>query len=51
MVFWDNVVADVAEAFRTAVVDQLGEAAAPRTPDIGGDARTEDVVADLRDRV
>jgi tartrate dehydrogenase/decarboxylase/D-malate dehydrogenase len=40
-----------ATALRTAVEAQLADPAAPRTPDIGGDAGTEAVVADLRDRV
>ena len=42
---------DAAEALRVAVADQLADPDAPRTPDIGGDAGTEDVVADLHDRI
>ncbi|WP_416841797.1 isocitrate/isopropylmalate dehydrogenase family protein [Haloferax sp. DFSO52] len=34
-----------------AVETQLADSDAPRTPDLGGDARTSAVVADLRDRL
>ncbi|SHG41026.1 isocitrate/isopropylmalate dehydrogenase family protein [Halobaculum gomorrense] len=34
-----------------AVEDQLADSSAPRTPDLGGDAGTASVLADLRDRV
>ena len=40
-----------AAALWDAVVEQLADADAPRTPDIGGSAGTEAVVEDLRDRV
>jgi len=40
-----------AERLEDAVAAQLADAAAPRTPDLGGDAGTEAVVADLRDRL
>ena len=50
MLFDDLGEADAAEALWTAVADQLADPDAPRTPDLGGDAGTEDVVADLRDR-
>lgn len=34
-----------------AVADQLADPDAPRTPDLGGDAGTDAVVADLRERL
>jgi len=40
-----------ADALWDAVADQLADSAAPRTPDLGGDSTTEDVVADLRARI
>jgi tartrate dehydrogenase/decarboxylase/D-malate dehydrogenase len=40
-----------AASLRAAVEAQLADPAAPRTPDIGGDAGTEAVVADLRERL
>ena len=42
---------DAAETLRTGVETQLADGSAPRTPDLGGDAGTEDVVADLIDRL
>ena len=42
---------DAAADLRTAVVDQLADADAPRTPDLGGDAGTDPVVSDLRERL
>lgn len=41
----------VAEELRTAVAAQLADTSAPRTPDIGGDAGTEEVATDLRSRI
>jgi tartrate dehydrogenase/decarboxylase/D-malate dehydrogenase len=41
----------VAEALWDGVADQLADADAPRTADIGGDATTEAVVDDLHDRI
>lgn len=41
----------LADALWDAVAEQLADESAPRTPDLGGDAGTDDVVADLRDRV
>lgn len=41
----------VARELRTAVAEQLADASAPRTPDIGGDAGTEQVANDLRARI
>ena len=40
-----------AESLWTAVVDQLADESAPRTPDIGGAAGTAAVAADLRSRL
>jgi tartrate dehydrogenase/decarboxylase/D-malate dehydrogenase len=40
-----------ADALWDAVVDQLADGAAPRTPDLGGDAGTAAVVSDLRERL
>ncbi|WP_458186993.1 3-isopropylmalate dehydrogenase [Haladaptatus sp. NG-WS-4] len=40
-----------ATALWDAVAAQLADETAPRTPDLGGDADTVDVVADLRDRL
>lgn len=34
-----------------AVAEQVADESAPRTPDLGGDAGTEDVIADLHDRL
>ena len=51
MLFDDLGEADAAEVLWDAVANQLADPDAPRTPDLGGDAATEDVVADLRDRV
>ena len=41
----------VADALWDAVANQLADPAAPRTPDLGGDATTSEVIADLRDTV
>ena len=41
----------VGRALRSAVEAQLADADAPRTPDIGGDAGTEEVAEDLRARI
>jgi tartrate dehydrogenase/decarboxylase/D-malate dehydrogenase len=43
--------AAVAERLEAVVREQLAESGAPRTPDLGGDATTEAVVADLRERL
>ncbi len=51
MLFDDLGESGAAEALWGAVEAQLADPDAPRTPDLGGDATTEDVVADLRDRV
>ena len=51
MLFDDLGEAGAAETLWDAVADQLADPDAPRTPDLGGDATTEDVVTDLRDRV
>ena len=40
----------VGDALRTAVAEQL-RGGGPRTPDVGGDAGTERVASDLRDRI
>jgi tartrate dehydrogenase/decarboxylase/D-malate dehydrogenase len=40
-----------ADALWDAVTDQVADGGAPRTPDLGGDATTEDVIADLRNRL
>jgi tartrate dehydrogenase/decarboxylase/D-malate dehydrogenase len=40
-----------ADAIWTAVADNLIDEDAPRTEDLGGDATTADVVADIRDRL
>lgn len=42
---------EVADTLRQGVVDQLADTSAPRTPDIGGEATTEDVIVDLRSRL
>ncbi|WP_254546742.1 tartrate dehydrogenase [Halomarina pelagica] len=42
---------DAADALWDAVSAQLDDPGAPRTPDLGGDAGTEDVTADLRSRL
>ena len=51
MLFEDLGETTAGNALWSAVVDQLAEESAPRTPDIGGTAGTEDVVADLRARL
>jgi tartrate dehydrogenase/decarboxylase/D-malate dehydrogenase len=51
MLFDDLGETGAGDALWSAVVDQLGDESAPRTPDIGGAAGTEDVVADLRSRL
>ena len=51
MLFADLGEGSAAEALWTAVVDQLADDAAPRTPDIGGSAGTDAVAADLRSRL
>jgi len=43
--------ASAAERLRDAVRAQLADRTAPRTPDLGGNADTEAVVGDLRDRL
>jgi tartrate dehydrogenase/decarboxylase/D-malate dehydrogenase len=43
--------ADAAGALRRAVEAQLADGEAPRTPDLGGDAGTDEVAADLRSRL
>ena len=49
---WDHLGEPaVGRALRSAVEEQLADADAPRTPDIGGDAGTEDVTDDLRARL
>jgi tartrate dehydrogenase/decarboxylase/D-malate dehydrogenase len=40
-----------ADALWDAVTEQVADPDAPRTPDLGGEAATEDVVTDLRDRL
>ena len=42
---------DASQRLWNAVAEQLADASAPRTPDLGGDAGTKDVVADLRNRL
>ncbi|MDS0295713.1 isocitrate/isopropylmalate dehydrogenase family protein [Halogeometricum luteum] len=42
---------DVADALREGVAAQLADESAPRTPDIGGEGTTEEVVSDLRTRL
>lgn len=42
---------EVAQELRTTVAEQLADARAPRTPDIGGDSGTEQVATDLRTRI
>ena len=51
MLFDDLGETDAADALWTAVTDQIADDSAPRTPDIGGTAGTEDVAADLRSRL
>jgi len=51
MLFDDLGETAAADALWTAVADQLADGSAPRTPDIGGTAGTEAVVADLRSRL
>ncbi|MDS0222313.1 isocitrate/isopropylmalate family dehydrogenase [Haloarcula sp. S1AR25-5A] len=53
---WSMLLEDVGEktaatALWDAVTNQLADGAAPRTPDLGGDATTEAVVDDLRSRL
>ena len=49
---WDHLgEAATARALRDAVAEQLADSSAPRTPDIGGDAGTERVANDLRERI
>ena len=49
---WDHLDEPaVGRALRSAVEEQLADAGAPRTPDIGGDAGTEGVANDLRVRI
>jgi tartrate dehydrogenase/decarboxylase/D-malate dehydrogenase len=43
--------ADSADSLWRTVEEQLADETAPRTPDLGGEAQTEAVVADLRDRI
>ncbi|RKD88020.1 isocitrate/isopropylmalate dehydrogenase family protein [Halopiger aswanensis] len=43
--------AEASDALWAAVEEQLADSDAPRTPDLSGSARTEDVVADLRTRI
>ena len=40
-----------ADGLWNAVADQVADEDAPRTPDLGGDATTEAVIADLRERL
>ncbi|MGA9399411.1 isocitrate/isopropylmalate dehydrogenase family protein, partial [Haladaptatus sp.] len=42
---------EAADALWRVVVEQLADESAPRTPDLGGDAGTADVMADLRARL
>lgn len=42
---------EAADALWRAVTDQLADLASPRTPDLGGDNMTIDVVSDLRSRI
>ena len=51
MLFEELGEAAAADALWTAVVDQLADESAPRTPDIGGGAGTDAVAADLRSRL
>ncbi len=51
MLFEDLGEDAAAADLRTAVQDQLASSAAPRTPDLGGDAATAEVTADLRERI
>ncbi|MFB6228799.1 MAG: isocitrate/isopropylmalate family dehydrogenase [Halobacteriales archaeon] len=51
MLFDDLGEMAAADALWSAVTDQLADESAPRTPDIGGEAGTGDVVADLRSRL
>ncbi len=51
MLFEDLGEMSAADALWNAVADQLADDAAPRTPDLGGDADTETVVDDLRSRL
>lgn len=41
----------VAETIRTTVEEHLADAAAPRTPDLGGSASTTDVTEALEERI
>lgn len=51
MLFEELAEAAAAETLRDAVRSQLADDAAPRTPDLGGDANTTAVTEDLLDRV
>jgi tartrate dehydrogenase/decarboxylase/D-malate dehydrogenase len=51
MLFEELGEAGPAAALRTAVADKLADPSAPRTPDLGGEATTEAVAADLRERL
>ncbi len=51
MLFEEQGETNPAQALRGAVADQLADPSAPRTPDLGGDATTEAVAADLRERL
>ena len=42
---------EAADVLWEAVADQLADSDAPRTPDLGGGSGTDDVVADLRERL
>ncbi len=49
---WDHLgESAVARTLQSAVVEQLADPNAPRTPDIGGEAKTEAVTNDLRARI
>lgn len=51
LLFEDLGEPDAVDALRSAVETQLRDDAAPRTPDLGGNATTEDVTADLDERL
>lgn len=51
LLFEDLGESDAADVLRSAVETQLGADSAPRTPDLGGNATTEDVAADLDERL
>jgi tartrate dehydrogenase/decarboxylase/D-malate dehydrogenase len=42
---------EAADALWDAVTDQIADPSAPRTPDLGGDGMTTDVVGDLHNRI